>query len=63
MIQSGNDAERLMQEGRPIMGKGWKEVDTFEDLEDIDEYESDDEVSALPTLPSGSRLRLLMLMK
>ena len=45
------------------MGKGWKEVDTFEDLEDIDEYESDDEVSALPTLPSGSRLRLLMLMK
>jgi len=47
MIQSGKDAERFMQEGQPIMGRGWKEVDTFEDLDDIDEYESDDEVSWL----------------
>jgi hypothetical protein len=45
MIQSGKDAERFLQEGQPILGKGWKEVETFEDLEDLDEYESDDEVN------------------
>jgi len=47
MIQSGKGAERFMRTGQPVLGKGWKEVDTFEDLEDADEYESDDEVSRL----------------
>ena len=60
MIQSGKDAERFMRTGQPVLGKGWKEVDTFEDLEDADEYESDDEVSRLwrAKQPLDRRLQL-----
>ncbi|ORX37238.1 hypothetical protein BD324DRAFT_650844 [Kockovaella imperatae] len=32
-----------VREGRSLFGPGWKAVDNFDDLSDIDEYESDEE--------------------
>lgn len=45
MIQSSDDVETYLREGQSILGKGWKEVESFEELEDADEYESEDEAS------------------
>jgi hypothetical protein len=45
MIQSSEDVETYLREGQSILGKGWKEVESFEELEDADEYESEDEAS------------------
>lgn len=45
MLQSSDTAERILKEGRSLYGPGWKVVDSFEDLEDGDEYESEEEVS------------------
>lgn len=44
MLQSANDAQGASREGQPVLGWGWKEVEMFDDLEDLDEYESDEEV-------------------
>ena len=72
MLQKYEDADRVFREGEPILGRGWKEVEAFDDLEDVDEYESDEEVRlvsesarqwavALPLLIYPSHLLKLML--
>ena len=46
MVQTSHDLPPALREGKTLFGPGWKAVDNFDDLSDIDEYESDDEVSA-----------------
>jgi hypothetical protein len=35
---------------RSLLGEGWREVPSFDDLEDLDEYESEEEVGVLVNL-------------
>jgi len=46
MLQSADDAPRVLAEGRSLLGPGWKVVDSFDDLENEDEFEGEEEVSS-----------------
>jgi len=48
VLQTPADAQRRLEHGRSLLGPGWKEVTTLDDL-DPDEYESDEEVGASTT--------------
>lgn len=56
MLQSAAEAEAHLESGPSLLGPGWREVESFEDLSDEDEYTTDEEVSSL-TRFSRSRLR------
>ncbi len=45
MIQSTEQALKLLAEGKSLLGPGWTAVDSFDDLSDDDEYEEEVEVS------------------
>jgi hypothetical protein len=49
MLQSSEDALRMLAEGSSLLGPGWTAVETFEDIES-DEYETDEEVRRLRLL-------------
>lgn len=44
MLESPDQAEQYARTHHGVLGEGWKEVESFEDL-DADEYETDEEVS------------------
>ena len=53
MLMSSADAPRALRQGRSLFGSGWKAVDSFEDLSDLEDYESEEEVS-WQAFPSGT---------
>jgi hypothetical protein len=38
-------AEEQLYAGPTLFGRGWREVESFEDMSDEEDYESDEEVS------------------
>lgn len=44
MLQSVEDAQAHMEAGPSLLGPGWREVASLEDLSDDEEYTSDEEV-------------------
>jgi hypothetical protein len=47
MLQSAEDAPRILADGASLFGPGWKALDSFDDI-DEDEYETDEEVPSSP---------------
>ena len=47
MSASVQDAREKLASQSGVLGPGWRHVDAFEDLDDIDQYESDEEVGCL----------------
>ncbi|KAK8858753.1 hypothetical protein IAR55_002982 [Kwoniella newhampshirensis] len=44
MLQSAEDARRVLEQGQSLFGPGWKHVNSFDDLgEDEDDYEDEEE--------------------
>ncbi|KAI9634681.1 uncharacterized protein MKK02DRAFT_27845 [Dioszegia hungarica] len=43
MLQSSEDAQAHLETGQSLLGPGWREVESFEDLTDEDEYTTDEE--------------------
>ncbi|WWD18648.1 hypothetical protein CI109_103101 [Kwoniella shandongensis] len=44
MLQSAEDAPRILEQGRSLFGPGWKYVNSFDDLaDDEDEYEDEED--------------------
>ena len=50
MLQSSEDAPRVLAQGQSLLGPGWKAVDSFDDLDEPDNFEDSDEVGQ----PNGS---------
>lgn len=44
MLQSYEEAKEHLKEGDPVLGWGWREVQAFEDMDDLEDYESEEEV-------------------
>lgn len=44
MLQSSDDAPRVLAAGQSLLGPGWKAVDSFDDLSDPGDFESSEEV-------------------
>jgi hypothetical protein len=44
MIDSAADATYLLQNGRTLLGPGWRAVDSFNDEDDLEEFEEEEEV-------------------
>ncbi len=60
MLQSADDAPRVLVDGKSLLGPGWKAVDWFDDLEDADEFEEGEEVSAAASHPCLLNVRRSM---
>lgn len=46
MLQPSDDPLEQLTSGRSLLGHGWREVPSFEDLDEIDEYDEEEEVGA-----------------